>query len=145
MTSFFYVVLYCHLLPLFKPQVSLLKLPRQSSCGSNFYRTFMFIWLSLIQWIYRGVYLRVLAIVNVGRLNVKNETRQGNKLGVRASLGLSFCGMWHRVIGLGACQHFEGTTIICSYCSPNDTASPPRRAQWAEAPMWEPEIGMDAR
>ena len=35
--------------PLFKPWVSLLKLKRQSSCSSKFYRTFkVFIWLSLV-------------------------------------------------------------------------------------------------
>jgi len=34
--------------PLFKPSVSLLSTYRQSSCGSNFYRTFkVFVWLSL--------------------------------------------------------------------------------------------------
>ena len=39
MTSFFYVVSYCHLLATLQT-VSLLKLTRQSCCGSNFYRTF---------------------------------------------------------------------------------------------------------
>ena len=35
--------------PVFKPWVSLLKVARQSSCGSNFYRTFkVFSWLSLV-------------------------------------------------------------------------------------------------
>ena len=44
--------------PLFKPSVSLLSTYRQSSCGSNCYRTFkVLIWFSLIWtvlWNYRG-------------------------------------------------------------------------------------------
>jgi len=44
------------------------------------------------------------------------------------------------VIWLGACQRFEGTAVICSYCSSNDTASPPRRPHWAEAPTCESQI-----
>jgi len=62
--SMYYLNATCR--SLFKPWVSLLKLTRQSSCGSNFYRTFkVFIWLSLV----RGV----LKQTNSLRLNVNTS------------------------------------------------------------------------
>jgi len=42
--------------PLFKPWVSLLKLTRQSNCGSNFYRNFkVLFWLSFVYFIFRSL------------------------------------------------------------------------------------------
>ena len=51
--AFLYRTATCQ--PLFKPSVSLLSTGRQSSCGSNFYRTFkILLWLSLVYiYIYR--------------------------------------------------------------------------------------------
>ena len=49
MTSFFYVVSYCHLSATLQTMSIIVETYRQSSCGSNFYGTFkVFIQLSLV-------------------------------------------------------------------------------------------------